>query len=45
MLTRQALATGSEVALCIAAYEQLKAESINARIVSMPSWELFESQH
>ena len=38
------LATGSEVALCIAAYEQLKAEGIKTRVVSMPSWELFESQ-
>jgi transketolase len=36
------LATGSEVALCIDAYEQLKAEGINARAVSMPSWEIFE---
>ena len=38
------LATGSEVALCIAAYEQLKSEGIKARVVSMPSWELFEGQ-
>jgi transketolase len=38
------LATGSEVALCVAAYEELKAEDIKARVVSMPSWELFESQ-
>ncbi|MBP7775657.1 MAG: transketolase [Acidobacteria bacterium] len=38
------VATGSEVALCIAAYEQLTAEGINARVVSMPSWELFEEQ-
>lgn len=38
------LATGSEVALCIAAYEQLKAEGIHARVISMPSWEMFESQ-
>ena len=38
------LATGSEVALCIAAYEQLKSEGIGARVVSMPSWELFERQ-
>jgi len=38
------LATGSEVALCINAYEQLKAEGIEARVVSMPSWELFENQ-
>jgi transketolase len=38
------LATGSEVALCIAAYEQLKTEGIDARVISMPSWELFENQ-
>jgi transketolase len=38
------LSTGSEVALCIAAYEQLKAEGIKARVVSMPSWKLFERQ-
>jgi transketolase len=36
------LSTGSEVALCIDAYEQLKAEGIKARVVSMPSWEIFE---
>jgi transketolase len=36
------LATGSEVALCIDAYERLKAEGIKARVVSMPSWEIFE---
>jgi transketolase len=36
------LATGSEVALCVEAYERLAAEGINARVVSMPSWELFE---
>ena len=38
------LATGSEVALCLQAYEQLKKEGIRARVVSMPSWELFERQ-
>jgi transketolase len=38
------LASGSEVALCIAAYEQLKIEGIRARVVSIPSWELFEQQ-
>jgi transketolase len=38
------LATGSEVSLCVAAYEQLKAEGIWARVVSMPSWEIFERQ-
>ncbi|MCZ6450716.1 MAG: transketolase [Deltaproteobacteria bacterium] len=36
------LATGSEVSLCIRAYEKLKAEGIKARVVSMPSWEIFE---
>jgi transketolase len=38
------LATGSEVWLCIEAYEQVRAEGIKARVVSMPSWELFERQ-
>jgi transketolase len=38
------LATGSEVALCLEAYEQLTAEGIKTRVVSMPSWELFELQ-
>jgi len=38
------LASGSEVWLCIQAYEQLKEEGIKARVVSMPSWELFEQQ-
>jgi transketolase len=36
------LATGSEVSLCIDAYEKLRAEGIKARVVSMPSWEIFE---
>ena len=38
------LATGSEVSLCVGAYEQLKTEGIQARVISMPSWELFERQ-
>ncbi len=38
------LASGSEVALCLEAYEQLQAEGIQARVVSMPSWELFDDQ-
>jgi len=38
------LATGSEVALCLEAYELLKAERIRARVMSMPSWELFDDQ-
>jgi transketolase len=38
------MATGSEVALCVEAYEQLTADGIPARVVSMPSWELFEQQ-
>jgi transketolase len=38
------LASGSEVALCIAAYEQLSADGIQVRVISMPSWDLFECQ-
>jgi transketolase len=38
------LATGSEVSLCIDAYEKLKAEGIAARVVSMPSFEIFDRQ-
>jgi transketolase len=38
------IASGSEVQLCTAVYEQLKREGIGARVVSMPSWELFERQ-
>lgn len=38
------LSTGSEVSLCVAAYEKLKSEGIKARVVSMPSWELFENE-
>ena len=38
------IATGSEVSLAVAAYEQLETEGIAAQVVSMPSWELFEEQ-
>jgi transketolase len=38
------IGTGSEVALCVAAYEQLKTEGIKVRVVSMPSWDIFERQ-
>jgi transketolase len=38
------IGTGSEVQLCVEAYEKLKAEGVRARLVSMPSWELFEHQ-
>jgi len=38
------MGTGSELSLCVDAYERLKAEGINARVVSMPSWEVFEQQ-
>ncbi len=38
------MATGSEVALCVAAQEQLKSQGTAARVVSMPSWELFDEQ-
>jgi transketolase len=38
------IGTGSEVALCLEAYEQLSKEGVRARVVSMPSWELFDDQ-
>lgn len=38
------IGTGSEVQLCVQAYEQLSAEGVAVRVVSMPSWELFEAQ-
>ena len=38
------LGTGSEVTLCVEAYERLQKDGIQARVVSMPSWELFEKQ-
>lgn len=38
------LATGSEVSLCVDAFEKLKSEGINARVVSIPSWEIFDRQ-
>jgi len=38
------IGTGSEVSLCVTARERLKSYGVKARVVSMPSWELFESQ-
>ncbi len=38
------IGTGSELALCVQAGEQLAAEGIQARVVSLPSWELFDAQ-
>ena len=38
------IGTGSELALCVEAYETLEQEGVAARVVSMPSWELFEAQ-
>jgi transketolase len=38
------IGTGSEVSLCIDAYETLMSEGIAVRVVSLPSWELFERQ-
>jgi transketolase len=38
------LATGSEVSLCVEAHEKLRAQGIKSRVVSMPSWEIFERQ-
>ncbi|PZV24714.1 MAG: transketolase [Snowella sp.] len=38
------IGTGSEVSLCVAAAEKLTAEGKKVRVVSMPSWDLFEAQ-
>ena len=38
------IGTGSEVSLCVAAQDQLAARGVRARVVSMPSFELFEAQ-
>lgn len=38
------IATGSEVSLVLAAHQQLSSEAVRSRVVSMPSWELFEAQ-
>ncbi len=38
------IGTGSEVALCVKAQEKLKTYGVKARVVSMPSWNLFEKQ-
>ena len=38
------LATGSEVSLCVGAQEALKKQGVEARVISMPSWKLFEDQ-
>jgi transketolase len=38
------VATGSEVAVALAAQAQLSEQGVSARVVSMPSWELFEEQ-
>jgi transketolase len=38
------MATGTEVSLVVAAHEKLVASGVKSRVVSMPSWELFEDQ-
>ena len=38
------IGSGSEVSLCVQAYETLRADGVAARVVSMPSWELFDRQ-
>jgi transketolase len=38
------IASGSEVSLAVEAHEKLLAEGVRSRVVSMPSWELFEQQ-
>ena len=38
------IGTGSEVSLCVQALDRLAGDGVRARVVSMPSWELFEQQ-
>ena len=38
------IASGSEVSLCVEAHEEFAAEGIRSRVVSMPSWDIFEDQ-
>jgi transketolase len=38
------LATGSEVSLCVGAYEELTKQGVRVRVVSMPCWEIFDKQ-
>jgi transketolase len=38
------MGTGSEIQLCIDAYEELKKQGVRARVVSIPSWKLFQQQ-
>jgi transketolase len=38
------IASGSEVSLCVNAHEELLAQGIRSRVVSMPSWDIFEHQ-
>jgi transketolase len=38
------MGTGSELQLCVAAFEQLEQQGVRTRVVSMPSWEIFEEQ-
>ena len=38
------IATGSEVSLCVDAYEKLKSEGVKARVVSLPCWKIFDNQ-
>ena len=38
------MGSGSEIWICVDAYEKLTAEGVKARVVSMPSWDIFEHQ-
>jgi transketolase len=38
------IGSGSELSLCVNAHEELLAEGVRSRVVSMPSWEIFEHQ-
>lgn len=39
------IGTGSEVSLCMGAQQQLRSQGVSARVVSMPSWNLFAAQN
>ncbi len=38
------IGTGTELPLCVEAYEKLTSEGVKARVVSLPSWEIFDAQ-
>ena len=38
------IGTGTELSLCVEAYEKLTAEGVKTRVISLPSWEIFDAQ-